>query len=33
MTIDRKGNLLEAFEQTLTDDFDRSLVEYEQKSK
>jgi len=31
--MDRKRSLLEAFEQTLTDDFDRSLVEYEEKSK
>lgn len=27
MTIDRKRSLLEAFEQTLTDEFDRNLVE------
>ena len=33
MTIDRKRSLLEAFEQTLRDDFDINLVEYEQKSK
>ena len=27
MTIDRKRSLLEAFKQTLTDEFDRNLVE------
>jgi len=33
MTIDRKRSLLEAFDQTLTDDFGRNLVEHERKSK